>query len=464
MEGLPTTGAVLSALQNAYKAKLAIRRGSVPTAHEMVAYVGPAHHVPGSVWKSLCCQRMALSPCGNWLAVTFKGEFLVESLDPTASGEAAPGGVLPAMYGLVVYSMSDRCTEVCRYWSSQLPIYCWAASTPHLSVAGLHASAGGHHGEPKHASAFVFDCQTKTMLHSLTPRTEEVLHPVKQECQHFAWCSEGRRLLIFSGIEQLHDKTGLLLVVDVWEDSVMLVSLLTVQRPFLGTLAAAWHPRAAIIVLSYGVMMQHPQTFGRAGFLATTLPQYCRLESQPGMGFSPEGNRVMASICAQYDPFNDPVLLPRPHQIGVLDCKLQGSTMLCTLVYERTSFSCCWGPCSSVLVFDLCLDNLGSRHLSLLVDLTAQENSKHIASSALDQPLSFSPSGQLVADNQGDSQGPRISCLSSGMEMWVGSISVSEHFEDNVMCGPFLPSGCGLVVSGSDLSQQSGILHILRWG
>ena len=169
----------------------------------------------------------------------------------------------------------------------------------------------------------------------------------------------------------------------------------------------------------------------------------------------------MTSICRQYEAFNRPVHLPWPRQIGILDCKLGSSIMLCTLIYKRKSFSCHWGPCSSLLIFDL-YRSAGGIRKSFVVDLTAQQHRKRIASSSLDKPLSFSPSGQLVADSQGNSLRPRITCLSSGMELWIGN-SIAEEIGDNIMCGPFLPSGCGLVVSGFDPGQQSGMLHILRW-
>lgn len=288
LDSLSSTEAVLSALRQAHRAKLAIHRGSVPTAHETVAYADPSHRMQGSVWTSLSCQRMALSPCGNWLAVTFMGQVLEETSDRTDSGQAASGeDSLYETCGLVVYSMSDMSNEVYRHCSIEAPVLCWAASAPHLSIASPHDPAGTlYECEHPCINVFVLDCQTKTILCSLTPQIWEMVKYEGQGCQHLAWCSEGRRLLTFPGIDQLTEHNiGYLQVPDVWENSVLGGSWFAVERPILGTLAAAWHPKAMIIVLSYGVVLQQAHNFAATGIVFTTLPKFCRLEDQLGMGF-----------------------------------------------------------------------------------------------------------------------------------------------------------------------------------
>ena len=265
-------------------------------------------------------------------------------------------------------------------------------------------------------------------------------------------------------VRQDEDNQGMLAVIDVWESSVLVQSLLTVQRPILNTLLAAWHPVAVALVLSYGIILHRPQAFAAAGIMLATLPRTCRLENEPGMGFFPKTDRVLASMYHLYDPLNRPIPLHMPYTIGIVRCKVEGSTMLCTLVYERTCFSCHWGPCSSLLVFNFYDYRRGPRQLTFVVDLTAQQHQMHIAKSSLGLPLSLSPSGRLVADSQADDKGARITCLSSGMELWLGNISAGKTFGDSILCGPFLPSGCGLVVGGSDIPQQLGMLHILTWG
>ena len=252
---LPSTEAVFTAFRAAHKAKLAIHSGAVPTGHAMVLYGSPAQRMPGAVCYSICCEKLTLSSCGKWLAVTAVGEVLVESSDEDDAGLAEVG--LEQCYGLVVYNMSDMCTEVHRRWAAEPLLFGWAASKPHLSIACLHSSASGQHSDFQQTTACVFDCQTETMLHALTPQTEEALHPVRQQCQHAAWCSTGRRLLTFSGIHwQDEDNQGMLAVIDVWESSLLVQSPLTVQRPILNTLLAAWHPVA--LVLSYGIILHRP--------------------------------------------------------------------------------------------------------------------------------------------------------------------------------------------------------------
>ena len=137
--------------------------------------------------------------------------------------------------------------------------------------------------------------------------------------------------------------------------------------------------------------------------------------------------------------------------------------MLCSLIYEWSGYSCHWVPYSSLLMFNCFKITCEPQHDSCLVDVTRQQDLMVIASSPANQPLSFSPSGQLVADNWGAPKQPRITCVNSGSQVWRGNIGAEKDFGNDLICGPFLPSGCGLVVCDFDHSQHSSMLHVLRW-
>ena len=201
---LSTTGAMFSALRKAHAAKLAIHSGSVPTAHDIMAVAGPAQAVPGYVWEEARCERASFSPCGKWLTVSFAGKLLDDIV--VQEGNAEAGSEHTLAYGLVLYKASASFSEIYRYWSCQLPVFCWASSAPHLSIT-CRCFPPGCKLCPRHGT-FVMDCQTLSIQHQLSSGTEQVLQKLWQQCQHSAWCSNARKLLIFSSSGHLKHSRG----------------------------------------------------------------------------------------------------------------------------------------------------------------------------------------------------------------------------------------------------------------
>ena len=389
---------------------------------------------------------VAFSPDGRYLAVGLVhcGTHYADRTKPVSA--------------CVVFEATDgfRCQACTRGVpnSSRVGIR-WAPQAP-LLIITHHSEAGSGSYTMDKANLLVLDASTGTVVRAIGPRNEAALQLV---CKMPPWTSQmelspsGCCLLVAfchrlpqerqsPGNQQLCQ--GSLLVLDVWQDSLLVQSGFSMTIPGHNTHSlkiltglAAWHPSSQGLVVSHSVALQ-TETFAEAGLAVAILPEACFVYPSGQSGFSPDGQRL--AVC---------VLVPGPNPQAarlhnrVFRCTLTGLSLdlaheaqLDEVVGVREAGPCCWLPCSSKML-------LGIYRQPRVLDLTSFKQYPAWQTSSLLGPIHFSPSQQLVTGSS-----PCIQRVSDGEELWAAS---ADSYICHSHCGMvFLPSGCGVVTVDKD--------------
>ena len=462
LAALPTTPEVLAALQQAHRAKLAIR-AKTGTVKQQAVKLPPliAGHVVGSV--RVHALAFDASIC---LAVG-----LVNSVSVS---EEADGRQYPYA-ACVVYKATEGYREqasVCGGSGSWDIEICWAPDAPFLTVAHILVENVRISGSAQRFAVVVLDALTGTVVHAFGARTEAAVQQAPKHVQSMSRLElspSGRMLLVsccswhlppyHAPAEEPMQCQVSLWVLDAWQEKVVVQSdfCITapgseVQRLRWAVKLAAWHPSSLGLVFSHFVHLppRHAKMFTKAGLITANLPESCHLSQHREMGFSLDGQRLAVYVFKKVEPVS-----VHTAAYGILRCKLDGLSITLKhesqhqhdLSYARQVYKCQWLPCSSRVIFGL---NCNQSRVVSLADVG--ENMPWYYS-ALNLPVHFSPSRQLMTEV---SRGPRILCAENGEELWAPH--ADKDFDlPHFVCGSiFLPSGCGVIIVEDNALQIIG--------
>ena len=438
---------MLSALRAAHTARLALLQGA-PEAAEQVLHHAKSrpedHYPPMRVQGSF-------SACGHYCAVSYQRP----SLRLGASG-------------VVIFQAAGELKEIAsfKYRGAHPPAFRWApaASQPHLSIA----LPGVPYDEPgsstQHPAVLVFDARAGLCLHGLGPSGDSLFRSLcRAEAEYrfmwpqLEWSASGELLLVSSRADGDNcdftcPERGVLSVYNIRQERIVAQSPFCIGATMRGStmedevltecmLAARWHPSSCCLLLSSEILLQAPEAFTHVGLVVGTLPEHCYLSCAPGLGWSPDGQRLLVhkTVIKLTQPAPSSPASSRGSSPSQEDSfKVFGRAILRVTLAEQQivmaveldflgSCTCVWLPCSPRLEKqDWALCDAG------LMDLTDQQ-----CLVVHEDRFSVSPSQLFMAHS---CRSPQILSLESGKQLWAGP-------KAGMASGwvQFLPSGCGVV-------------------
>ena len=410
LAALPNPRAMLAALQQAHKAKLAMLAGSGPARQLGLKLSSLTSCDSLRGWRRTWVHQVAFSPDGHYLALSLHCSERVSDPDYTAD----PYASRPSLTSVMVLKPGTGYTEqACICGSSGtagVVRFQWAPHAPQLTI--VHAAkAGIEDGSDVRSSVLVLDAATGSILHALSPESQRLFQQIYEQAgwgSKLEFSASGAMLLITSccwGYNDADDYAGWgsVAVFNVCHGKLMVQSKFSMtlsghemKRQHGDLAVAAWHPSSRGLVLSHCVILQHPDEFILAGLVLGHLPQPCHVTCREGMGFSPDNTRLVACVLGEDPdlsgnqdlPAYDAAVFRTTHNI--LRCTLTGPHMSFQSehVHVHESRGCHWLPCRSRLLF--------GRSPARLVDLNAPQQAAELVNLGLGLALHSSPSQQLA--------------------------------------------------------------------
>ena len=412
LAALPSTGDVLAALQQAYKAKMAILAKSGPVQQQTIK-LAPLIPGPFSSWEG---QKVAVKQ----VAFSADSQYLALGLLCCATHQQQVSNNVAACLVVTATGRFEKQACICGPPGSCDAKIQWAADASLLTIAHKTRADMPDSLPAEQASLRVLDAATGHIVHAVGPSTEAALRQGFRKAQRFSQMElspSGSMLLVTSCCwedpQDARKGQGYLLVLDVMQDKIVLQSEISLDIPvqeeqrlmyIMGL--SAWHPSSEGLVFSYCVDLQ-PEEIAEPGLAVAVLPEACYIITRQTTTFSPDGQRLAVSSLEGSDSMTA--------EFCILRCSITGMTMTLVpelwighvLPYLFAGYGSQWLPCSSRLL-------LGLRgRKSLMVDLDGEEiNTWQV----LSPPLRFNSSQQLLIDSSGP---PRILKAANGEELWA---------------------------------------------
>ena len=277
---LPTTQAVLTALQRACAAKHRILANQPPLRVETLwLHDEPPSH--GYEQSYQLCNWVACSPSGHYLAVTVEdnGTELPSGSEDSSDAAQIRGNDGPAtitVNEVHVYSLSagfeqlaSFCTDhlrPCLQWSPG-DLLCFAQSSCLMwPEAWAYGAASPKHFKP--SAAFVWDPCTSSVILSLCDEAAAGLCSLLPGCRTCSqWSPSGQYLLVHGARQGAHyheEVDGWLMITDLMSGTVVVQSTYTaLHRCGYSGCSIMWHPALKV---SYSLL-------GFRCMIWTTLPR-----------------------------------------------------------------------------------------------------------------------------------------------------------------------------------------------
>ena len=348
-----TTKALLAAVCKAFRARQRMCKGARLVQHTKITLCTSLLGVAES-WTEVKCHKLVFSACGQHVAC------LLALISP-CHGD---------MSGVVTFNMAESSRQqACILGQWDILDICWAPHAPEPSILSRRGRSGV---DPQLAAACVIDGRSGIALSQLRPEESSLLQGLlgtqwKPSAQ-YAWSSAADRLLI----TQLRSQSmqGSMTVFDLWQKAPAAQCSVSVHLFCDDGKPAIWHPSKQGLVFSSSVQLQASPSYTWPLPALGRLPEHHVFMHFPGMGFSPDGQRLLVRVLEQVEQqasahdSNHPDLVPDSHwalnaefaepvNFCVLQCRTEGALLVCSPMHDFSAYSCQWAPCSTKVVVGL---------------------------------------------------------------------------------------------------------------